>query len=54
MLEARILNHLAAIAVHRQQWQQAIHLYNRALAAAEPLRNLRQLSLMSRGHGNGL
>ncbi|HEY8761261.1 MAG TPA: tetratricopeptide repeat protein [Candidatus Dormibacteraeota bacterium] len=51
MLEARILNHLAAIAVHRQQWQQAIHLYNRALAAAEPLRNLRQLSLMYEGMG---
>jgi len=51
MLEARILNHLAAIAVHRQQWQQAVHLYNRALAAAEPLRNLRQLSLMYEGMG---
>jgi tetratricopeptide (TPR) repeat protein len=51
MLEARVLNHLAAIAVHRQQWQQAVHLYNRALAAAEPLRNLRQLSLMYEGMG---
>jgi tetratricopeptide (TPR) repeat protein len=51
MLEARILNHLAAIAVHRQQWQQAVHLYNRALAAAEPLRNLRQVSLMYEGMG---
>jgi tetratricopeptide (TPR) repeat protein len=51
MLEARILNHLAAIAVHRQQWQQAIHVYNRALTAAEPLRNLRQLSLMYEGMG---
>jgi tetratricopeptide (TPR) repeat protein len=51
MLEARVLNHLAAIAVHRHQWQQAIHLYNRALAAAEPLRNLRQLSLMYEGMG---
>lgn len=51
MLEARVLNHLAAIAVHRQQWQHAVHLYNRALAAAEPLRNLRQLSLMYEGMG---
>ena len=51
MLEARILNHLAAIAVHRQQWQQAVHLYHRAIAAAEPLRNLRQLSLMYEGMG---
>ncbi|HEY8738141.1 MAG TPA: tetratricopeptide repeat protein [Candidatus Dormibacteraeota bacterium] len=51
MLEARVLNHLAAIAVNRQEWQQAIHLYNRALAAAEPLRNLRQLSLMYEGMG---
>jgi tetratricopeptide (TPR) repeat protein len=51
MLEARVLNHLAAIAVHQQQWQQAVHLYNRALAAAEPLRNLRQLSLMYEGMG---
>jgi tetratricopeptide (TPR) repeat protein len=51
MLEARILNHLAAIAVHKQQWQQAVHLYNRALTAAEPLRNLRQLSLMYEGMG---
>lgn len=51
MLEARILNHLAAIAVHQQQWQQAIHIYNRALTAAEPLRNLRQLSLLYEGMG---
>jgi tetratricopeptide (TPR) repeat protein len=51
MLEARILNHLAAIAVHREQWQQAVRLYKRALAAAEPLRNLRQLSLMYEGMG---
>jgi tetratricopeptide (TPR) repeat protein len=51
MLEARILNHLAAIAVHQQQWQQAIHIYERALAAAEPLRNLRQLSLLYEGMG---
>lgn len=51
LLEARVLNHLAAIAVHREEWQQAIHLYDRALAAGEPLRNLRQLSLMYEGLG---
>jgi len=51
MLEARILNHLAAIAVNRQEWQQAIRLYDRALSAAEPLRDLRQLSLMYEGLG---
>ena len=51
MLEARVLNHLAAIAVHREEWKKAIRLYDRALAAAEPLRNLRQLSLMHEGLG---
>lgn len=51
MLEARILNHLAAIAVSRNEWQRAIKLYERALAAAEPLRDLRQLSLMYEGLG---
>jgi tetratricopeptide (TPR) repeat protein len=51
MLEARILNHLAAIAVNREEWQQAIRLYDRAVAVAEPLRNLRQLSLMYEGLG---
>jgi tetratricopeptide (TPR) repeat protein/DNA-binding XRE family transcriptional regulator len=51
MLEARVLNHLAAIAVNREEWQVAIRLYDRALAVAEPLRNLRQLSLMYEGLG---
>lgn len=51
MLEARILNHLAAIAVSRDEWQRAIKLYERAVAAAEPLRDLRQLSLMYEGLG---
>jgi tetratricopeptide (TPR) repeat protein len=51
MLEARVLNHLAAIAVNREEWQQAIRLYERAVATAEPLRNLRQLSLMYEGLG---
>jgi tetratricopeptide (TPR) repeat protein len=51
MLEARVLNHLAAVAVNRQEWTQAIRYYDRALAAAEPLRNLRQLSLMHEGLG---
>jgi tetratricopeptide (TPR) repeat protein len=51
MLEARVLNHLAAIAVNREEWKHAIRLYDRALAAAEPLRNLRQLSLMHEGLG---
>lgn len=51
MLEARVLNHLAAIAVNREEWTKAIRLYDRALEAAEPLRNLRQLSLMHEGLG---
>lgn len=51
MLESRILNHLAAIALSRGESQQAIQLYQRALAAAEPLRDLRQLSLMYEGLG---
>ena len=51
MLEARVLNHLAAIAVNREEWQQAIRLYDRAVATAGPLRNLRQLSLMYEGLG---
>jgi tetratricopeptide (TPR) repeat protein len=49
MLEARVLNHLAAIAINREDWQSAVRLYDRALAAAEPLRDLRQLSLMYEG-----
>lgn len=49
MLEARVLNHLAAIAVNREEWQVAVRLYDRALVAAEPLRDLRQLSLMYEG-----
>lgn len=51
MLESRILNHLAAIALSRGESQQAIRLYERALAAAEPMRDLRQLSLMYEGLG---
>ena len=51
MLEARVLNHLAAIAVNQEDWAKAIRLYERALRAAEPLRNLRQLSLMHEGLG---
>lgn len=51
MLEARILNHLAAIAINREEWRQAVCLYDRAVAAAEPLRDLRQLSLMYEGLG---
>ena len=46
-----MLNHLAAIAVNREEWQQAIRLYDRAVATAGPLRNLRQLSLMYEGLG---
>ncbi len=51
MLESRVLSHLAAIAVNREEWGKAIRLYDRALEAAEPLRNLRQLSLMHEGLG---
>ena len=51
ILNARILNHLAAVSLQRQETGHAIRYYEAAVKAAEPLRNLRQLSLMYEGLG---
>ena len=50
-LEARILNHLAALSLRRRETEHAIRYYEAAVKAAEPLRNIRQLSLMYEGLG---
>lgn len=51
LLNARVLNHLAALSLVRQETAHAIRYYEAAVKAAEPLRNLRQLSLMYEGLG---
>ncbi len=51
ILNARILNHLASLSLGRQETTHAIRYYEAAVKAAEPLRNLRQLSLMYEGLG---